>query len=121
MSVTRVVITGLGVVSPLGIGVDFNWQRLLNNYSGVVSLNKEEYAGIPCQVAARVPVGSENEDGALNFAKYFTRLSDLKSMALASAFALVAAQEAIEQSQVTISCSTLLNNRGSFSVTCRFN
>ena len=68
MSVTRVVITGLGVVSPLGVGVDFNWQRLLNNYSGVVPLNKEEYAGIPCQVAARVPISSENEDGGVCFA-----------------------------------------------------
>ena len=106
MSVTRVVITGLGVVSPLGVGVGFNWQRLLNNYSGVVSLNKEEYAGIPCQVAARVPISSENEDGTLNFATYFNRLSDLKSMSLASAFALVAAQEALEQSQVSISYST---------------
>ncbi|CAF1120188.1 unnamed protein product [Adineta ricciae] len=100
MSVSRVVITGLGVVSPLGVGVGFNWQRLLNNYSGVVSLNKEEYAGIPCQVAARVPISSENEDGTLNFATYFNRLSDLKSMPLASAFALVAAQEALEQSQL---------------------
>ncbi len=102
MSVSRVVITGLGVVSPLGVGVELNWRRLLDNYSGIVSLDEVEYAGIPCRIAGRVPMSSENknQDGSLNFSNYFTRMSDLKSMALASAFALVASQEAIEQSQV---------------------
>ena len=102
MSLSRVVITGLGVVSPLGVGVEINWRRLLDNYSGIVSLDPAEYAGIPCQVAGRVPISSENknQDGSLNFSDYFTRMSELKSMSLASAFALVAAQEAIERSQV---------------------
>lgn len=102
MSLTRVVITGLGVVSPLGVGVEFNWRRLLENYSGIVPLDETEYAGIPCRVAGRVPISTENtnENGSLNFSSYFPRMSELKSMSLASAFALVAAQEAIEQSQV---------------------
>ncbi|CAF2390475.1 unnamed protein product [Rotaria sp. Silwood2] len=102
MSVSRVVITGLGVVSPLGVGVELNWRRLLDNYSGIVSLDETEYAGIPCRVAGRVPISSENknQDGSLNFSTYFTRMSDLKSMSLASAFVLVAAQEAIENSQI---------------------
>jgi 3-oxoacyl-[acyl-carrier-protein] synthase II len=104
MSISRVVITGLGVVSPLGVGVEVNWRRLLDNYSGIVSLDQTEYAGIPCQIAGRVPISSENEslDGSLNFSDYFTRMSDLKSMSLAGAYSLVAAQEAIEASQVNI-------------------
>jgi 3-oxoacyl-[acyl-carrier-protein] synthase II len=104
MSITRVVITGLGVVSPLGVGVEFNWRRLLENYSGIGQLDEVEYAGIPCRVAGRVPISTESktQDGSLNFSSYFSRMSDLKSMSLASAFALVAAQEAIEQSQVRI-------------------
>ena len=103
MSVNRVVITGLGVVSPLGVGVKLNWHRLLNNYSGIVSLDQTEYVGIPCRIAGRVPMNSENtnQDGSLNLTNYFPRLSDLKSMSLANMFALIAAQEAIEQSQVT--------------------
>ncbi|CAF1058351.1 unnamed protein product [Rotaria sordida] len=102
MSISRVVITGLGIVSPLGVGVELNWHRLLKNYSGIVSLDEKEYTGIPCRIAGRVPISSENQnqDGSLNFSKYFTRMSDLKSMSLASVFALVAAQEAIEQSQI---------------------
>jgi 3-oxoacyl-[acyl-carrier-protein] synthase II len=104
MSISRVVITGLGVVSPLGVGVELNWRRLLENYSGIVPLDEPEYTGIPCRVAGRVPISSENKtsDGSLNFSSYFSRMSELKSMSLASAFALVAAQEAIEQSQVKI-------------------
>lgn len=104
MSLNRVVITGLGVVSPLGVGVQCNWRRLLENQSGISSLSEPEYAAIPCRVAGRVPMRSENQntDGSLDFASYFSRMSDLKSMSLASAFALVAAQEAIEQSQVKI-------------------
>lgn len=104
MSISRVVITGLGAVSPLGVGSEFNWRRLINNFSGIIPLDEAEYAGIPCRIAGRVPMSSENnsQDGSLDFSKYFTRMSDLKSMSLASAFALVAAQEAIEQSQVTI-------------------
>lgn len=98
MSITRVVITGLGVVSPLGVGLPFNWQRLLKNSSGLRSLNESEYEGIPSRVAARVPMG--DEEGSLNMSKYFPRASDLKPMPLASAFVLVAAQEALEQSQV---------------------
>jgi 3-oxoacyl-[acyl-carrier-protein] synthase II len=100
MSISRIVITGLGVVSPLGVGIELNWRRLLENYSGIVPLDEVEYAGIPCRIAGRVPIGSEN--GSLNFSSYFPRMSELKSMSLASAFALVAAQEAIEQSQVNI-------------------
>ncbi|CAF2115293.1 unnamed protein product [Rotaria magnacalcarata] len=104
MSACRIVITGLGAVSPLGVGVELNWHRLLNNHSGIVSLNETEYTGIPCQIAGRVPmsVDYQNQDGTLDFSKYFTRISDLKSMTLASAFALVAAQEAIEHSQILL-------------------
>jgi 3-oxoacyl-[acyl-carrier-protein] synthase II len=98
MSISRVVITGLGVVSPLGVGVELNWRRLLDNYSGIVALHEKEYEGIPCRIAGRVPMNSEN--GSLNFSNYFPRMSELKSMSLAGAFALVACQEAIEQSQV---------------------
>lgn len=111
MSVSRVVITGLGVVSPLGVGVELNWRRLLDNYSGIVALDETEYAGIPCRVAGRVPIKSETntQDGSLNYSTYFSRMSELKSMSLASTFAIVAAQEAIEQSQVKILCVFFLS------------
>lgn len=55
----RVVITGLGVVSPLGRGVEHNWKRLLNGESGVVKIDDIDLKDIPVQIAGRVPYGTE--------------------------------------------------------------
>lgn len=46
----RVVITGLGVVSPLGVGVKNSWNALLAGKSGIVKLNTPEYETLPCRV-----------------------------------------------------------------------
>ncbi len=53
----RVVITGLGVVSPLGRGAEHNWKRLLNSESGVVKITDIDLKDIPVQIAGRVPYG----------------------------------------------------------------
>ena len=55
----RVVITGLGVVSPLGRGTEHNWKRLLNSESGVVKIDDIDLKDIPVQIAGRVPYGTE--------------------------------------------------------------
>lgn len=46
----RVVITGLGLVCPLGVGVKHAWKALINGKSGVTKLNGEEYEKLPCRV-----------------------------------------------------------------------
>lgn len=53
----RVVITGMGVVSPLGVGVEHNWKRLLNGDSGVVNITDIDLKDIPVTIAGRVPWG----------------------------------------------------------------
>lgn len=53
----RVVITGLGVVSPLGQGVEYNWKRLLNGESGIVKIEDMDLKDIPVRIAGRVPCG----------------------------------------------------------------
>ena len=51
----RVVVTGLGIVSPLGYGVDAVWRRLLNGESGAGPIEKFDASNLPCRIAAAVP------------------------------------------------------------------
>ncbi len=51
----RVVVTGLGMVSPLGCGVDTTWKRLLAGESGARKITKFETDDLPCKIACEVP------------------------------------------------------------------
>ncbi|WP_247720808.1 beta-ketoacyl-[acyl-carrier-protein] synthase family protein [Streptomyces sennicomposti] len=52
----RVVVTGLGAVTPLGVGVDQLWQGLLEGRHGIRELTGEEFAELPVRTAGVVPV-----------------------------------------------------------------
>ncbi|MFO1185031.1 MAG: beta-ketoacyl-ACP synthase II [Bauldia sp.] len=54
----RVVITGLGIVSPLGCGVETVWQRLTAGQSGIRRIESFDVSDLPCQIAGQVPRGS---------------------------------------------------------------
>ncbi|KAF7989950.1 hypothetical protein HCN44_008624 [Aphidius gifuensis] len=89
---SRVVVTGLGMVSPLGIGLKNSWQNLLNGKCGIKKLDDPEYDKLPCRIAAQIPkgLGSNQLDLNSKFSK-----SDLRTMCLATAYALIAADEAL--------------------------
>jgi 3-oxoacyl-[acyl-carrier-protein] synthase II len=57
----RVVITGLGMVTPLGCGVDTTWSNLKRGQSGLSRIDNFEVEDLPCQVAAQLPKGSVAE------------------------------------------------------------
>jgi 3-oxoacyl-[acyl-carrier-protein] synthase II len=52
----RVVVTGLGAVTPLGVGVDELWRGLLDGRHGIRELDGAEFAELPVRVAGTVPV-----------------------------------------------------------------
>ncbi|MFD4557832.1 beta-ketoacyl-[acyl-carrier-protein] synthase family protein [Streptomyces sp. NPDC058469] len=52
----RVVVTGLGAVTPLGVGVDELWRGLLDGRHGIRELDGEEFAELPVRLAGTVPV-----------------------------------------------------------------
>jgi 3-oxoacyl-[acyl-carrier-protein] synthase II len=53
----RVVVTGLGIVSPLGCGVDVNWRRLIAGEHGFKRIDTFEADDLGCQIAGFVPRG----------------------------------------------------------------
>jgi 3-oxoacyl-[acyl-carrier-protein] synthase II len=57
----RVVITGLGLVTPLGCGVEATWSRLLAGESGARRITEFEASDLACQIACFVPRGSKSE------------------------------------------------------------
>ncbi|MCG5236008.1 beta-ketoacyl-ACP synthase II [Xanthobacter oligotrophicus] len=61
----RVVVTGLGMVTPLGCGVEPTWRRLIAGESGVKAVSHFEVADLACKIAANVPRG-DGSDGTFN-------------------------------------------------------
>ncbi len=59
----RVVVTGLGLVTPLACGVDATWQRLLRGESGLRQISKFDVSDLPAKVAGEVPSKEKQEDG----------------------------------------------------------
>jgi 3-oxoacyl-[acyl-carrier-protein] synthase II len=53
----RVVITGLGMVTPLGCGVEVTWKRLLAGESGARRVERFEVADLPAKIACQIPRG----------------------------------------------------------------
>ncbi len=61
----RVVITGLGMVSPVGCGVEASWQALLAGANGARRIEEFEVSDITCQIACFIPRGAK-ADGKFN-------------------------------------------------------
>jgi 3-oxoacyl-[acyl-carrier-protein] synthase II len=61
----RVVVTGMGMVTPLGCGVDVSWQRILEGRSGARKIDTFETSDLPCRIACMVPRG-DGSDGTFN-------------------------------------------------------
>ncbi|XP_072038345.1 3-oxoacyl-[acyl-carrier-protein] synthase, mitochondrial-like [Amphiura filiformis] len=90
----RVVVTGAGVVCPLGVGVHYVWPKILNGECGLTNIQGEGYDKIPCQVAGHVPRG--DGEGQFNFKAHVTP-AERNSVNDGIAFALAATNEALEQ------------------------
>ena len=96
VSAKRIVVTGMGIVSPLGCGVQHVWQSLLAGRSGITKLSEQLVEDIPCKVAGQVP--SIERDPLHGFDPLATiPARERKKMDRFIEFALVAAREALTQ------------------------
>ena len=89
----RVVVTGLGVVSPLGNDLESSWRGLVEGDCGVAPITRFDTTDFPCTVAAEVK--------DFNPLDYLSR-RDARRMPSVTHFAVGAAQQAITQAQLDI-------------------
>jgi 3-oxoacyl-[acyl-carrier-protein] synthase II len=92
----RIVVTGLGVVSPLGCGTELAWQRLLAGRSGLRRLPDAVAETLPAKIAGIVPAKAEDNEGGFD-ADVAIAPKDQRKMDRFIQFALVAAKEALAQ------------------------
>jgi 3-oxoacyl-[acyl-carrier-protein] synthase II len=92
----RVVITGMGIVSPLGVGLENVWSRLLKSESGIRGVQSCDVTDLPCKVAGEVPRG-DTSSGKFNADDYVPP-KDQKKMDTFIVMAMGAAQQAVEDS-----------------------
>ena len=61
----RVVVTGMGMLTPLGCGVETTWARLIKGESGAKKIDRFDVSDIACQIACVIPRG-DGSDGTYN-------------------------------------------------------
>ncbi len=96
----RVVVTGMGMVTPLGKGVSHNWDAIINGRSGIRKIERFDVSDITSKIAGTVPYASEEGDGvtyAFN-ADDIAHPKDQKKVDTFILYALQAAEEALSDS-----------------------
>ena len=89
----RVVVTGVGMVSPLANGVRLSWERLVAGQSGVARIQGFDPSDLPVKIAGEIPSG--DRDGDFRPTEYLSS-KDLRKMDDFIVYALGAAVEAVE-------------------------
>ena len=92
----RVVVTGMGLVTPLGIGLERIWARLLAGESGVSAIQSFDVSDLPSRIAGQVPIG-DTASGSFN-ADDWVPAKDHRRMDTFILFAMAAAAQAVEDS-----------------------
>jgi 3-oxoacyl-[acyl-carrier-protein] synthase II len=92
----RVVVTGMGMTCPLGVGVEHAWSRLINGESGITAIQSFDTKDLPCKVAGQVPAGTKSE-GGLDISEWIP-VKDQKKMDRFIHLGVVAAEEAVADS-----------------------
>jgi len=98
----RVVVTGIGVVSPNGIGREAFWRATRDGLSGVGTIALFDPSALPCQIAGEIE-GFRSED--------YLSAKELRRVARAVPLAIAATREALESAQVAGASMTLEEKR----------
>jgi 3-oxoacyl-[acyl-carrier-protein] synthase II len=94
----RVVVTGIGLVTPLGCGTDINWKNLISGVSGAKKISKFDASNYKCQVACEVP--SDGKTAGSFVAEDWIDKKELKKLDEFIKYSLAAGEEAFQQSKL---------------------
>ncbi|MDX1917123.1 MAG: beta-ketoacyl-ACP synthase II [Rickettsiaceae bacterium] len=97
MDIKRVVITGMGLITPIGLNLSENWESLLKGKSGVRKITKFDVTNSSVKIASQVDEGEE--EGARKFIpENYIEPVDVRKMSRFIQYGFAAAKEAIEDS-----------------------
>ena len=103
----RVVVTGMGIVSPLGAGLDAVWTRLINGESGAGPIEHFDASAMPCRIAAAVPrsdgrCGGDKAGAAAFNADDWVEAREQRRISDFILFGIAAAQMAFDDSGIEL-------------------
>src|SRR5258708_6295689 len=93
LTMRRVVVTGIGLVTPLGVGGETVWRRLVDGQSGIRGIQNFDVSDLPAKIAGQVPRG-ETASGSFN-ADDWVPPKDQRRMDEFIVFAMAAAEQAV--------------------------
>lgn len=96
MKTPRVVITGLGAITPLGVTIDEIWNNLIEGRSGVRKITQFDASELPCQIAGEIP--------DFNPTNYIDK-KEARRLARSAQIALAAAMNAVEDADLPATMS----------------
>jgi 3-oxoacyl-[acyl-carrier-protein] synthase II len=101
----RVVVTGMGITSPLGVGLDLNWSRLSEGRSGIQSIDTFDASDLASQIAGLVPHASSAEEATqengLFHSDHVVPPKEKKKMDDFIVYGIGAAQEAVRDADIS--------------------
>ena len=93
----RVVVTGLGMLTPLGNGVDVNWKRLISGQSGIRKISGFDVSDISCKIAGQIPQKIDDPEAGLDIDQWIEP-RDQKRIDRFIAYGIISAMQAVEDS-----------------------
>ena len=110
MDKRRVVISGIGLVTPLGLGQSKNWNSLISGKSGINFLNSFDASDLSCRIGGEIPSGPSFE-GKLDLNEWLN-IKEQRKLDRFIMLGLIAAAEAIKDSNIEISNEELSKKTG---------
>ena len=106
----RVVISGIGIVTPLGVGKLNVWNKLTAGESGIEEIKSFDASDLTCKIAGEIPSGSFNE-GKLDLDEWF-EVKEQRKLDRFIMLGIIAADEAIKDSNIKLSDEETLSKTG---------